>query len=250
MKIGRVLILSSICGLLFHSASGAEITVFAAASLADALQEVAPLYTRATGDRLRFNFGGSGFLARQIHEGAPADLFFSADKARLDELENAALLLAGTRRPILGNSLVLIVPADRPALDAPTSLGGPTIRRLALGEPASVPAGTYAKSYLERIGLWETVTPKLVFTENVRAVLAAVEAGNADAGFVFKTDALRSKRAKIAFAIPSEDCPAIIYPCAVVRTSAFPDAARRLLAWFGEAEAMSVFIKYGFTVSP
>jgi molybdate transport system substrate-binding protein len=250
MKTRYILNLVFIWGLLFQAVSGAEITVFAAASLADALQEIAPLYARATGERLRFNFGGSGLLARQIREGAPADLFFSADEARLDELDNAALLLAGTRRRVLGNSLVLIVPSDRPALNAPTSLLSTRIRRLAMGEPTIVPAGTYAKSYLDRLGLWDAVKPKLVFTESVRAVLAAVEAGNADAGFVFKTDALRSTRARIAFSVSPDDSPVIIYPCAVVRTTPIPDSARRLLAWFGEAEARSVFIKYGFTVSP
>jgi molybdate transport system substrate-binding protein len=132
--------------LLAVAASAAELTVFAAASLSDALKEIAPAYTKATGDTLRFNFGASGTLARQIKEGAPADLIVSADELRVDQLEKAGLLLPETRRTILANQLVVIVAAENGAPVATVAdLTKPGVRRIAIGEPATVPVGTYTK---------------------------------------------------------------------------------------------------------
>ncbi len=237
----------SLSGLAASVARAADLTVFAAASLSDALKELAPGYAKATGDKLRFNLASSGALTRQIREGAPADVIISADELRVDQLENGGLLLSGTRRTILANALVLVVAADRPApVSAMSDLAAPAIRRVAFGDPATVPAGTYAKEYLAKLGLWDKLQAKTVFLDNVRSVLAAVEAGNADAGIVYKTDALISKKVKTVVEIPLAEGPSITYPVAVIKTSKSPEAAKRFAAWLAGPEAQAVFARYGF----
>lgn len=229
----------------------AELNVFAAASLSDALREIASTYEARTGDKLRFNLGASNTLARQIKEGAPADVFFSADEARMDDLAAAGLIVEATRRTLLGNTLVIVVHAEGGvAVAAPADLAGAAVRRLALAETHTVPAGIYARAYLSKLGLWEKVRGKVIPLENVRAALAAVEAGNADAGIVYQTDAQISRKVRIAFAVPAADGPRIAYPVAVVRDSRRPDAARRFTEHLASAEARAVFVKYGFLAAP
>jgi molybdate transport system substrate-binding protein len=246
MKTHRILS-GVVAALLAAGASAAELTVFAAASLSDALREIGPAYTSATGDTLRFNFGASGTLARQIKEGAPADVIVSADELRVDQLEKAGLLLAGTRRTILANQLVVVVAVENGApVSALADLAKPAVRRFALGEPATVPAGTYAKAHLEKLGLWTPVSGKAVPLDNVRAVLAAVETGNADAGFVYRTDALISKKVRIAVVIPVTAGPRITYPVAVVGGTKSPEAAKAFAHFLAGTEAQAVFAKLGF----
>jgi molybdate transport system substrate-binding protein len=228
-------------------AAAAQLDVLAAASLSDAFKELAPQFQAATGHTLRLNFGASGALARQIKEGAPADVFISADELRVDQLENAGMLLPGTRKTILANTLVIVVAADGGAPVAkPADLTKADVRRLAIGEPATVPAGTYAKEYLQKLGLWKPLLDKMVPLDTVRAVLAAVEAGNADAGFVYQTDAFISKRVKIAVAVPRAEGPKITYPVAVLKDAKSPEAARALVAFLAGAEAQTVFATFGF----
>jgi len=246
MKTHR-LIIGVLAALLAVAASAAELTVFAAASLSDALKEIAPVYTKATGDTVRFNFGASGTLARQIKEGAPADLIVSADELRVDQLEKAGLLLPGTRRTILANQLVVIIAADNGApVKTLADLAKPDLRRIAIGEPATVPVGTYTKEFLEKRGLWTQVSGKSVPLDNVRAVLAAVEAGNADAGFVYRTDALISKKVRVAVLVSLAEGPKITYPVAVVRDTKAPEAAKAFAAFLAGPEAQKVFAKFGF----
>jgi molybdate transport system substrate-binding protein len=228
----------------------AELTVFAAASLADAFKTLAPAYTAATGDTLRFNFGASGTLARQIKEGAPADVIVFADELRLDQLANGGLLLPGTRRTILANTLVLVVATDNTTIKTLADLAQPGVRRIAFGAPATVPIGTYAKEYLDKLKLWEPLQPKAVFLDNVRAVLATVESGNAEAGIVYKTDALSSKKVKIAVAVPLAEGPSITYPAAVVKNGKSPESAKKFVAWLACPEAQGVFANCGFLPSP
>jgi molybdate transport system substrate-binding protein len=228
-----------------------EVTVFAAASLADALRELAAAYQQATGETVRLNLGASSTLARQIQEGAPADLFFSADEAKMDALERAGLLEPGTRRSLLSNSLVVVVAADSAIrLASVRELTAPAVRRLAVAEPETVPAGIYARAYLDKQGLWRVLAPKIVPTENVRAVLAAVASGDVDAGFVYRTDALSTRQVRVAWAIPREDGPRISYPLAVVKGGDNPAGGRRFLAWLTSAAGKSVFVKYGFITQP
>src|SRR5262249_55867345 len=158
-------------------------------------KEIASNYEKKHDDKIVFNFGASSFLARQIREGAPADIFFSADEAKMDDLERDGLVLKETRRSLLSNSLVIVVAAENAAaVSCPRDLATDKVKRLVLAEPKTVPAGIYAKEYLEGQRLWSAVEPKVIPTENVRAALAAVEAGNVEAGIVYKTDAAISKK--------------------------------------------------------
>ena len=237
--------------LLIPSLHAAEIHVFAAASLTDALKEIAVDYEKKTGDKLQFNFAASSVLARQIEEGAPADLFFSADEAKMDALDQKGLLVAGTRKSLLSNTLVIVVPSDSTlVLKSAQALTAPEIKKIALGEPKSVPVGVYTKEYLEKLGVWEQVSAKIVPTENVRASLAAVESGNVEAGIVYKTDALISKKVKVAFEVPVAEGPAISYPAALVKDSKVPAEAKALLEYLQSQPAATVFTKFGFIVKP
>jgi molybdate transport system substrate-binding protein len=231
--------------------AGAEITVFAAASLSDALRELAAAYEKTTGDAVRLNLGASSLLARQIKEGAPADLFLSADEAKMDDLAKAGLIAPATRHRLLSNSLVIVVAADSELkLASAQDLASAKVQRLALAEPETVPAGLYARNFLRKQGLWEAVVGKTVPVENVRAVLAAVESGNVDAGIVYKTDALISRKVRVAFEVPPGDGPRISYPVAVVRGGGNPAGAARFLALLTSPAGKSVFAKYGFITEP
>jgi molybdate transport system substrate-binding protein len=251
MKTHHILSTLALVVALFSNlgASAAEVTVFAAASLTDALKEIAAAHEKQSGDKIRFNFGASSVLARQIEAGAPADIFFSADEAKMDGLEAKGLILKETRQSRLSNALVIVVAAERgAALTKPSDLATDKVKRLALAEPRTVPAGIYAKEYLQRQNLWSAVEAKVVPTENVRAALAAVEAGNAEAGIVYQTDAAISKKVKVAYHVPAEDSPAISYPMARVKDAVQPEAAQRVLQRFSSDEASRVFEKFGFIV--
>jgi molybdate transport system substrate-binding protein len=244
-------ILTLIVGTLLFCAvplRAATVMVFAAASLTESLQEIAAAYEKQSGDKIVFNFAASGTLARQIEEGAPADIFFSADEAKADALEKKGLLVKETRKSLLGNSLVIVTPPDSAAIQSPADLTNAAVKRVALGDPRIVPAGTYAKAYLEKSGLWAGVEPKVVPCENVRAVLAAVESGNVDAGVVYKTDAAISKKVKVAFEVPAADGPKISYPAALVANAPHPDAAKKFLGCLTGSEADAVFARHGFIV--
>jgi len=239
----------SVCLLAFGAtvASAAEVTVFAAASLSDAFKEIAPIYAKATGDTVRFNFGASGALARQIKEGAPADVIFSADELRVDQLEKAGLLQPGTRRTLLANTLVIVVAADDGArVETLDDLAKAEVKRIAMGEPATVPVGTYTKEYLQKTGNWNKLSDRMVPLDTVRAALAAVESGNAEAGFVYKTDALISKKVRIAFEVPRSEGPKITYPVAVLKDAKQLDGAKALVDFLAGADAQKVFAKFGF----
>lgn len=230
-------------------AAANQITVSAAASLADALKEIASNYEAHASDRVLCNFAASSTLARQIEEGAPVDIFLSADEAKMDALEKNGLIAIGSRRSLLANSLVVIVPNDsRLAVRSARNLTNTTISRVALADTRLVPAGIYAKEYLLKRKLWPAIEPKVVPTENVRGALAAVESGNVDAGMVYKTDAAISKRVKIACEVPRSDGPKISYPIALVKEAPQSEAARRFLKYICSDAAAKVFEKYGFIV--
>ncbi len=229
--------------------AAAELNVAAAASLTDALQEIKAAYEKAEGGTIVLNLGASSTLARQIEEGAPADLFLSADEAHMDALEKRGRVFVGTRRSVLSNTLVVVVPADSPLrIASPADLANPGIRHLALAEPQSVPAGIYAREYLRRLKLWDQVIGRVVPTENVRGALAAVETGNADAGIVYRTDAGISRKVRIAFEVPRAEGPRISYPFAVIAGSKRREAARRFLAYLESPAALAVFARYGFLI--
>ena len=245
------LLLVSVCFALLAGGGidAAELNVFAAASLTDVLKEIAAGFQRETADKLTFNLGASSLLARQIQEGAPADVFFSADEAKMDGLEKAGLIVRETRKRLLSNTLVIIVDKGaRFRLESPRDLAGAGVKRVALAEPKTVPAGIYARSYLQKIGLWSKIVEKVIPTENVRGAMAAVEAGNADAAIVYRTDALTSKKIKIACEIPASETPEITYAVAVMKESRNLETARRLVNYFQSPAAVRAFEKYGFVV--
>jgi len=230
-------------------AHAAEIQVFAAASLTDAMAEVATAYRAVNADTLRFNLAGSNALARQIQEGAPADVFISADNAKMNSLETAGLLLDGTRRNLLGNTLVIVVGSSSPlAIGSAKSLEQPGIQRIALADPKGVPAGIYAREYLEKSGVWEAIKDRVIPTENVRAALAVVESGDVDAGIVYRTDAAISKAVRVAYEVPLAEGPEISYPVAVLKNSDHPNEARRFLEFLASDRGLSIFKKHGFLV--
>ncbi len=247
-KLARI-ILAAVVLLATSLVHAAEVTVFAAASLTDSLKEIATTYEKQSDAKIVFNFGASSTLARQTEEGAPADIFFSADEAKMDGLEQKGLILKQTRKSRLSNSLVIVVAAEQgAAIESPKDLATDKVKRLALAEPKTVPAGIYAKEYLQKQNLWSAVESKVVPTENVRAALAAVEAGNVEAGIVYKTDAAISKKVRVAYEVPVKDSPAISYPMAVVKESKQPEAARKFHQYLGSRDADQIFERFGFIV--
>lgn len=245
------LLLGALAVLFPGIAAAATLRVSAAASLTDVLQALAPVYQTQTGEMLVFNFGASSMLARQVQEGAPVDLFISADEQKMDQLQQEHLIVAGSRRSILSNTLVIVVPGDsRLTIASPADLAGRSVRSIALAETQSVPAGIYAKQYLRKVGIWGKVVGKVIPTDNVRGALAAVESGNADAGIIYKTDALISKGVRVAYEVPLSVGPDISYPAAVVADSKQQAAAQRLLDFLQSPPAQEIFRKYGFLVKP
>lgn len=231
------------------AASADNIVVSAAASLTDALKEIGRMYQSKSKNRVTFVFASSSTLARQIEAGAPADVFFSADVQTLNALERNGRLEPGTRKQLLSNQLVIIVPADKPTLvNSPEDLLDPRVRRIALAEPSSVPAGVYTKAYLESLGLWDKVKPKVVPVLDVRATLASVESANVEAGLVYKTDAASSKRVKTVFEVPIGKGPKIIYPVAILKESKSKAAAKEFLNVMVSPSGADVFRRYGFVV--
>jgi len=223
------------------------ITVSAAVSLTDALTAVAEEYGRRGLGGVRLNFGASNVLARQIVAGAPVDVFVSADEAQMDVVAAAGMLTEGTRVPLVHNQLAVIVPTDRPRpFRSISDLTDPAIKRIAIGDPAAVPAGVYAKQYLEKEGLWNAVSARIVPAGSVRAALTAVESGAADAAIVYRTDARTALRATVAWVVPVDRGPRIVYPAAIVRTTALPTEAARFLDFLRGDAAARIFERFGF----
>jgi molybdate transport system substrate-binding protein len=226
-----------------------EIFVSAAASLTDVLKEISSGHRAKSKHTVKFNFGPSSGLARQIEEGAPADIFFSADLPQMDNLDKKNLLEPGTRKNLLSNQLVSIVPADsKLALSSPKDLLKADVKKIALAEPSSVPVGVYTSKYLTDEGLWNQLKSKIVPVQDVRATLASVESGNVEAGFVYKTDAAVSKKVKIVYEVPIDKGPKIVYPVAIVKESRRKDAARDFLNYLLTSGSKDLFKKYGFVV--
>jgi molybdate transport system substrate-binding protein len=227
-----------------------RLLVSAAISLKDALEEVKPLYQRTKPNiNITYNFGASGALQQQIENGAPVDIFVSAAQKQMDALASKALVLTDTRRNLLTNSLVLIVPKNSSGITSFRQLTDSKVKKIALGEPRSVPAGQYAEEVFKNLGILEQVRPKFVLGNNVRQVLTFVESGNADAGVVYTTDAKTSKQVKeVATAAENSHSP-IVYPVAVLKSSKNSSAAKEYVQFLFDNQAKAVFQKYGFGMS-
>jgi molybdate transport system substrate-binding protein len=221
-----------------------ELLVFAAASLTDALGEIGAAYEAHSGVRVLFSFAGSNALARQIRAGAPADIFVSANLARMDELQDAGLVREEDRVNLLSNRLAVVVAvASGLAMTEPAHLA--RARRLALADPEAVPAGIYARRWLEGRGLWERLRGRVVPTLDVRAALAAVATGSADVGIVYRSDLAVSRHVRLAFEVPAHETPRIVYPAAVLASAGSP-GARPFLEHLKSTDAMAVFARFGF----
>jgi molybdate transport system substrate-binding protein len=245
--------LLALCLLLAPLAARAqELTVFAAASLTDAMKDVSAQWAQAGHQQLRMSFGSSSTLARQIEQGAPANLFASADEKWMDYLAEKKLIAADTRKDLLGNDLVLVVSAEKPqhVTISPgfnlLGLLGPN-GRISTGDPAHVPVGIYAEQALKKLRLWDAVSPRLARTDDVRAALLLVERGEAPAGIVYATDAAVSKAVMIAGTFPADSHDPISYPFAVTKSGDTPEA-RALMIYLSGPEARAIFVQRGFKV--
>jgi molybdate transport system substrate-binding protein len=240
------------CAALCVSAAAPEppeLTLYAAASLRDALQAAAPACERESGSRLVFNFGASNDLARQILAANKADVFFSADEAWMDQVVEAGLVDSGSRRPLLSNRLVVVGAREGgPEIHGAADLAGTGIRRLSLANPEAVPAGKYAKAWLQKAGVWEAVAERVLPGLDARAALAAVESGGAEAGIVYRTDAAISGKVRVLYEVPEADGPAISYPIAALGERPALETSRRLVACLAGDAAAEVFRRLGFVV--
>jgi molybdate transport system substrate-binding protein len=228
-------------------ASNTTLLVSAAASLKDALQEIKPLYQQSKQNvTVNYNFGASGALQQQIEQGAPVDIFISAAKKQMDALEQKGLLVRGTRGILAKNRLVLIVPKNAVGITNFNSLADAKVKKIAVGEFRSVPAGQYAEQVFQKVGILQQVKPKLVYANNVRQVLASVESGNADAGLVYATDARLSGKVKVAIAADEKFHSPIIYPMAVLKNSKNLQPAKEFVQFLSSNQAKAVLKKYEF----
>jgi molybdate transport system substrate-binding protein len=243
-------LLALLCALLAPAVLAADLTVFAAASLKEALDEVTRGFAATSGHRVVVSYAASSALARQVEAGAPADLFLPADLEWMDYVADRKALRPGSRVNLLGNSLVLIAPAASkatlaiaPGFRLAAVLGG---ERLAMANPDAVPAGKYGKAALESLGAWKEVEARVARAENVRAALALVSRGEVPFGIVYRTDALADPGVRVVGTFPASSHPKIVYPVALTAT-AKPQAAE-LLAWLRSPEARRIWENRGFVV--
>jgi molybdate transport system substrate-binding protein len=248
-----LVVLGALASTATSAAMAADVTVFAAASLKEAMDEQAKRFETATGNRVVVSYGASNALARQIEAGAPADVFVCADLEWMDYVEQRKLIVSGTRVNLLRNALVLIAPAASrsslrigPGFGLAAALG---TDRLAMANPDSVPAGKYGKAALEHLGVWQSVEKQVARAENVRAALSLVSRGEAPFGIVYATDAHADKGVRIVDAFPAASHPPIVYPATVIAASRSP-AAKPFLESLRAASARATWEKYGFGIAP
>lgn len=246
-----LLIAVSLASTAARAQDDAGLTVFAAASLKEALDEAAAAYRKQTGVPVRVSYAASSALARQIEQGAPADVFFSADLEWMDYLQQRNRLDVATRRSLLGNRLVLIAPrASKAQVDLrrpATLLAALGDGRLAVGQTRTVPAGKYAKASLESLSLWNGVRPRLAESESVRAALMLVARGETPLGIVYASDAKSEPDVRVVATFPEDSHPPIVYPVAALR-GARAAQATRFVQWLASPAADALFTKRGFTV--
>ena len=257
MKGRRKFIGLSLLALAFLSActasgndnrdSSVTLTISAAASLQDAIQEIGKLYNQQKPNvQLIYNFGSSGSLRHQIEQGAPVDVFISAAEQHMDALENKNLLLNNTRQNLLKNEVVLISAQNNDKIAGFPQLKSDLVSKIAIGAPDSVPAGKYAKEVLDSLKLYKSLEPKFVFAKDVRQVLVYVETGNVEAGIVYRTDAQISNQVKVLATAPIDSHSPIIYPVAIAKDSKNPETAQDFIQFLLSNTAKNVFTEYGF----
>lgn len=254
MRFMRGLVVGLVAGLLAATgASAQDVTLSVAVSLKEVTEELGRTFMAARpGVTLRYNFGASGDLQKQIEAGAPVDVFLSAAQRQMDELEKQNLIVGASRRAFARNALTVIEPADsRVDITKPADLLEARVGRIVIGSPKSVPAGQYAEESLRALGLWDRLQPKLVFAENVRQALDYVARGEVDAGFVYTTDAAsRAQGVKEAFRPPDDSYRPVVYPGAVVRASKQAAIAQAFLDLLSSRQGRSVLSRFGFQPPP
>ena len=224
-----------------------ELTILAAASLTDVMEEIKTMYEADHNVELTFSFAGSGALQTQIEEGAPADVFVSAAKKQMNALKDEKLMKEDTITDLLENKVVLVVPKDSTLkLGSFEDVNNADVTMVGLGEPESVPAGKYAETIFTNLGIWEDVKGKANFGTDVRTVLGWVETSAVSCGVVYATDAYSSDEVRIVAEAPAESCDPVIYPAGVVAASGHIEEAEAFVSFLGTDEAMKVFEKYGF----
>ena len=226
------------------------ILISAAASLKDSLGEIKQAYQKAKPNvTVNYNFGASGTLLQQIASGAPADVFISAGQKQMNELQQKSLIVPETRRNLLTNSVVLIVPKNSNTVTNFRGLTSANVKRIAVGEPRSTPVGQYTEEIFKNLGILEQLKPKLTYSNSVRSVLAAVESRNADAGVVYATDAKLSNQVKVVETAAANLHSPVVYPMAVLKNSKNLSAAKEYARFLQSANARSIFTKYGFGIA-
>lgn len=233
------------------NAQSATLLVAAAASLQNVLEQLDPLFESANrGITVNYNFAASGPLQQQIEQGAPVDLFISAATRQMDALQKKNLILTNTRRNLLTNSLVLVMPRNSTlGLTSFRQLTNSNVRRISVGEPRSVPAGQYAEEVFKNLGILAQLRPKFVYGNSVRNVLGTVESGNADVGVVYATDARISDQVRQVATAPSNLHSPIVYPMAVIAASRKQQAASTYAQFLTSQQAQDIFKKYGFGIA-
>ena len=242
-------LLALFCIMASAGAFGAEITIFAAASLTDALKEIGEEFRKDGGDTVRSSFASSAVLARQIEAGAPAELFASADRKWMDYLEARHLVENASRRDLLANSLVLVAPAGAATPVVVRKGAVPSFQgRLCMGDPSSVPAGIYGKQALVSLGWWDVLSKRIVGTEDVRTALAFVARGECPLGIVYATDARMSDKVAVVAHFPDDSHEPVVYPVALLPRAS--QSARAFYQYLQGATARQVFERHGFVVLP
>ncbi|MGA7826082.1 MAG: molybdate ABC transporter substrate-binding protein [Geobacteraceae bacterium] len=242
-----VFLLGALMPLTASAADKTAIRVSAAVSLKNALAALKESYEKSNPNReLVINYGSSGLLQKQIEEGAPVDIFLSAGKRQMDELERKGLLIPGTRSNLLGNALVLIVSKEMKTRIKSFDDLVSKAQSLSIGQPETVPAGKYAKETLTNLHLWDTLKKRTMFAKDVRQVLAYVESGNVDAGLVYNTDTVILKSGVVVAVAPAESHSAIVYPVALIKDSKNRAAAEKFMTYLKSANAAKIFEKYKF----
>jgi len=224
-----------------------DLTISAAVSLKDALDQIQSVFGAEHSDtRLHFNLGASGTLQRQIEQGAPVDIFISASPGQMDSLESKGLVLEGTRKDLVKNEVVLIVPKGKTGISSFQDLTQPNVKLIGVGEPQTVPAGKYAQEVLTHFGLYDPLKPKFVLAKDVRQVLTYVATGNVDAGIVYSTDAQSSADVTVVATAPEDSHSPVVYPVALIKSSRNAADGKIFVDFLLSSEAAAIFKKYGF----
>lgn len=254
-KIMSMILISTVVGTLVGCSkqdtknTEEEITVSAAASLKESLEEIEPIFEKESGIKVTFNFGGSGTLQKQIEEGAPVDLFISAGKKQMDQLENKKLIVNDSRLDLLKNELVLIVSnANKEEIKNVNDVISKN-KDMSIGTVESVPAGQYAKEALTKLNLWNQIENKLIYSKDVKQVAYYVDNNEVTSGIVYKSDAMELKNSYIAETFDESTHSPIVYPCALISNSERKESAEKFMEYLKEKESMNIFEKHGFNIN-